>query len=191
MSLNTITIGTVDYIAYASVAEGNAYLNTDPLRGAAWDALDAEGKGKMLVSATRRLDLERWKGVKTGGEGVQEEKWPRTGVTYLDGTAVSTAEVPKELENATILLAGSIALDAKNADSGTSGSNVKRVKAGSAEVEYFRATTPGSAMQDESVMDLIRQFLAGSGVSTGLASGCDEESTFGDPTPWELTEGYP
>ena len=191
MSLTTITINAVDYIAYASVVEGDAYLNTDPLREVAWEALDAEGKGKVLISATRRLDLERWKGTKTGGEGVQEEKWPRTGVTYSDGTAVSTSEVPQELENATILLAGSIALDSKNAESGSSGSNIKRVKAGSAEVAFFRATTPGSAVQDETVMDLIRQFLAGSGVSTGLASGCDEESTFGDLSPWELTQGYP
>ncbi len=191
MSITTITISTIAYIAYASVAEGNAYLNTDPLRAAAWEVLDTAGKGKALVSATRRLDLERWKGTKTGGEGVQEEKWPRTGVTYLDGTAVSTTEVPQELENATALLAGSIVLDSKNAEGGTGGSNVKRVKAGSAEVAFFRATTPGSAIQDESVMDLVRQFLAGSGVSAGLASGCDEVSTFGDPTPWELTEGYP
>ena len=191
MTLSTITIETVDYIAYASVTEADDYLNTDIQREAAWELLSDDDKGKHLVAATRRLDLELWKGAKTGGEGVQTEKWPRTGVEYADGTAVSTAEVPQELEDAAIILAGSIALDSENAESGTGGSNLRRAKAGSAEVEFFRPTIPGNVLQDPTVMDLVRQFLAGGGVTAGLASGCDEETAFADSNPFGYVQGLP
>lgn len=194
MSISTITIGAVNYTAYASVSEADEYLAVDPVRGATWTALTADEKGARLVAATRRLDLLDWAGSKTGDEGTQENAWPRTGLTYPDGTAVSTSEVPIEVENATILLAGTIAIDAKNANAGTSGTNTKRLKAGSAEIEYFRPTS-GKALQDESAFGLIRIFLAafaatsaGSGAyaggSTKTSSFCDEDMGYG------LDEGY-
>ena len=67
MTISTITIETVDYVSYASVAEADAYLNVDPVRESTWEALDTDGKGKKLVAATRRLDLLSWQGEKTGG----------------------------------------------------------------------------------------------------------------------------
>lgn len=182
MSITIITINAVNYTSYASVAEADDRLAVDPIRGTAWAALSPDQKGANLVAATFRLDLLRWKGEKTGGEGTQENAWPRTGVTYKDGTPVSTTEVPIEVENATILLAGSIALDASVSGSGTSGSNIQRVRAGSASVTFFRPTIPGGVIQDETVLDLIRCFLEG-GISAAvgaLASGTDAESSFCD-----------
>lgn len=194
MTITTITIGGEDYTSYASVAEADVRLAVDATRKTAWEALTTDEKGANLVAATNRLDLELWIGEKTGGEGAQENKWARTGVTYEDGTAVSTTEVPIEVENATIILAGSIALDATLADSGTSGSNTKRVKAGSAEVTFFRSTLPGKPIQDETVFDLIRQFLEGSQVSSStgnFASGTDASSEFCDEDAPGLSSPYP
>lgn len=181
MSLSTITISAIDYVSYASVAEADAYLAVDPIRGVAWSALTADQKGLYLVSATRRLDLLNWAGQKTGSYSTQVNAWPRTNVQYADGSSVSTTEVPQEVEDATILLAGSILLDSTAAAAGTSGSNVKRQKAGSVEIERFRPTT-GKALQDETAYALIAQFFTGGVSSTvgAFASGSDQSSSFSD-----------
>lgn len=189
MSISTITISAINYTAYASVTEADAYLAVDPVRATTWAALSTDQKGQMLVAATRRLDYFTWEGTKTGAEGVQENAWPRTSVDYPDGTAVSTSEVPIEIENATILLAGTIAITSTVANVGTSGSNIERVKAGSAEVEFFKPTT-GVRLQDETAFNLIKIFF-GNDPSTDvgtLASGSDEVTIFDDD--FELVEGY-
>lgn len=193
MTLSTITISTIDYTAYASVAEADAYLAVDPVRMTKWAALTTDQKGAYLVAATRRLDLLGWTGSKTGGAS-QENQWPRTGVTYADGTAVPTDEVPVEIQNACCLLAGSIAINATTAESGTSGNNKKRVKAGSAEIEYFKPTA-GSQLQDETAFRLVKDFFAGavstSAASGGFASGVDSVSSFeSDQDGFGLSEGY-
>lgn len=192
MTISTITIATVDYTAYASVAEADPYLAVDPVRGAIWGALAVDVKGAHLVAATRRLDLLDWQGEKTGGAS-QENKWPRTGVSYPDGTAVSTVEVPQEVENATILLAGSIAISAAVANAGSSGTNVKSVKAGSAAVAFFRQQD-GKPLQDETAFKLVQIFLEASAFSSALgplATGTDGESTFEDIDQWGRTRGFP
>lgn len=192
MTISTITISTIDYISYASVAEADAYLAVDATRAAAWSALTADQKGANLVAATRRMDLLNWEGAKTGGADTQDNAWPRTGATYADGTAVATDEVPHEVEAATILLAGSITLSATNAESGTSGNNTRRVKAGSAEVEYFRPTD-GKALQDETAFGLVKQFLT-NGYSAAVGAtrfGEDATSSFDDDQMgFGLSEGY-
>lgn len=194
MTISTITISAVNYTAYASVAEADAYLAVDPTRSATWAALSTDVKGQYLVAATRRLDQLDWAGTKTGDEDTQDNAWPRTGVAYKDGTAVSDSEVPQAVEDATVLLAGSIALTPAQSNAGTSGSNQKRLKAGSAEIEFFRPTT-GVALQDETAFALIRCFLAGQGVQSGstggLSSGTGADSTFKDDyLGYGLDQGY-
>lgn len=195
MTITTITIESVDYVSYASIVEANRLLNTDPTRETAWEALSDDQKGKNLVAATRRLDLLKWAGQKTGGDAAQENAWPRTGVNYPDGTAVPDNIVPKAVENATILLAGSITLSAANANAGSAGSNIERVRAGPAEVEFFRPTIPGPALQDETAFQLVAPFLssagsAGFGVVSGT-TGDNAASAFTDRTSPGLNEGYP
>lgn len=191
MSLSTITISTVDYLAYASVAEADPYLAVDPVRAAAWAAKSADQKGGLLVAASRRLDLLSYPGERT--VGTQERAWPRSGVTLPDGSAVPDDEVPVALEEATILLAGTLASTPAAAQAGTSGSNRKRVKAGSAEVEFFRSTR-GVPLSDETAWAVLRNagILASSSAAAasvgGYASGTDVESAFGDD--YGLDEGY-
>lgn len=189
MTITTITIATVDYTSYASLVEANERLAVDPVRGTAWALLDDDQKGANLVAATNRLDLLNWGGSKTGAADTQLNAWPRTGLTYKDGTAVSTTEVPLEVEAATILIAGDITLSASAAEAGTSGSNTKRVKAGSAEVEFFRPTIPGAALQNEAAFKLVSCFLASSGGLFGVATGTDGGSSFCDPSSPGFSEG--
>lgn len=193
MTLSTITIGGTDYVSNASVAEADAFLAVDAVREPVWTTLTVDQKGARLVQGTRRMNLLAWQGDKTGGD-LQVDAWPRTGVTYASGNSVSTTEVPTGVEQATILLAGSIAIDAEVGDSGSSGTNVKRVKAGSAEVEFFRQTT-GVPLQDETAYNLVKAFLAASGVAASLvgpfASGTDASSSFTDIDKWGRTRGFP
>lgn len=183
MSITTLTIDTKPYTSYASVAEADDFLNVDPVREVAWELLDDATKSKKLVAATRRLDLLNWVGARTDIPTTQPAKWPRTGVAYPDGTAVSTTEVPQELEDACILLAGSIAIDAKLAEEGTSGTKTKRVKAGSVAIEFF-GTRQGKPLQDETAFKLVNIFLESAVVAGDrglLDTGTDGVSSFTDP----------
>ncbi len=190
MSIGTITINAIVYTVYASRAEVNAYLNVDQVRNTAWNALtdSDEVRGPFIVAATRRLDLLTWVGEKTGGSA-QENQWPRTNVPLKDGTTQSDSEVPQEVENATALLAGSINLEETTAEAGTSGSNIERVKAGSAEVEFFRPVE-GGQLQDQTAFTLVKCFVEGSALS-GKATGTDGESSFCDLDRFGLTEPWP
>ncbi|KFH18424.1 hypothetical protein ELZ19_06740 [Brucella abortus] len=192
MAITTITIGGNDYVAYASVAEADAYLAVDPVHGPTWAALATDAKGSNLVAATRRLDLLNWAGSKASGDD-QEEQWPRTGVTYRSGGSVPDDEVPLGVERATIILAAAIAADPELSGAGTSGSNAKRVKAGTAEVEFFRQQT-GVPLQDETAYNLVREFLQAASMSAAvgpMASGTDGESSFADGNKYGRLAGYP
>ena len=192
MSISTLTIGGQDYISYASLAEANIYLAVDPVRMATWGGLTDDQKNSYLAAATRRLDLLTWQGAKTGGAS-QANKWPRTGVQYPDGTGVSTTEVPLEVGNATCVMAGSIAMDSDNAEAGSTGTNTKRVKAGSVEVLFFRPAA-GVPLQDQTAYDMVLLFLEASTVNTSTGSvayGTDGTSSFDDIDGWGLDRGFP
>ena len=191
MSLTDITINAEVYKAYASVSEANVALAVDPTRGPTWAALTDDKKGIDLIAATRRLDLLRWRGEKAGGSS-QVNAFPRSGLVFADGTPVPEDAIPKDLERGTILLAGSIASTPAQANAGTSSSAISRVRAGSAEVEFFRRqeTVTGKPVQDETVFELIRHWLAGRDGSTGaVASGTDGCSEFADSDRYGRTRG--
>lgn len=195
MSLTTITISTVEYVSYATLAEANEYLAVDPIRATAWTALSDTQKGQRLVAATRRLDQLRWLGAKTGGDAAQPNAFPRTGLVYADGTAVPDDEVPLAVEQACCLLAGTIAINAAASQAGSSASNTRRVKAGSAEVEFFRPTD-GVPLQDESAWALVKIFITGIGDNSSLGGvaygGCAADSAFKDDQGgFGLVHGYP
>ena len=120
----TITINTVDYNSFASVADADAFLAADVKRYAAWAALDADAnaKARALVTASRYLAGLDW------ADGVPSYDTPPTAVV-----------------EATALLAADIAAKPSLGDDASTGSNVKRVKGGEAEVEFFRPTA-GAAL---------------------------------------------
>ena len=147
-----------------------------------------------LSPATNRLDLLRWQGQKSAGPS-QPNQWPRSGLVYRDGESVPDDAIPAELERATILLAGSIASTPAIANAGTSSKAIKSVKAGPAAVEFFhrQESVAGKPLQDETVFELVRQWLEGSKVVTGstgpLATGTDGKSSF-EGDRYERSEGF-
>lgn len=192
MTIADITIGTNTYKSYATVVEADAQLAVDPVRKATWEALQDDVKGQYLIAATNRLDLLTWLGKKTGG-ATQLNAWPRSDLKYEDGTDVSTTDAPNQLQRATILLAGSIASEPESADAGSSASNIKKVKAGGADVEFFSSprVIAGTPLQDETAFTLIKLWLEGTAGSLGnTVTGTDTASTFGTAGQYDRTRGY-
>ena len=107
-------------------------------------------------------------------------------LTDKDGNSVPSATVPLVVEEATYELALTLLTTPTAQEKRTTGSNTKRVKAGSAEVEFFRPTD-GAPFPDIP-NELLRPFRDG-GVIAGEASGCDETSTFADANPFGFTQG--
>lgn len=110
----SITIGAASYSSYASVAEADEYLAADVQRYSGWAALDADAKARALVTASRYLATLDW----------------------IEAPSYDTP--PAALVEATSLFAADIAAKPSLGSDASTGSNVKRVKGGSAEVEFFR-----------------------------------------------------
>ena len=180
MTLSVIDVGGTSYSSYNSVEEVDAILAVDPRRRTTWQALSEDLKKIYAVAASERLDLMRWKGSKTGGSA-QLTAFPRTGLKDSEGNAIGQNDIPRELERAHALLAGTIASTPGAAEQGSSASNISEVKAGSATVKFFRhqVIVTGRPLQDETAFELIRRWLKGAGTSYAPAAfGQDGDSEF-------------
>ena len=179
MSITTFDINGVDYVSYATVQEANNLLAIDATRSAAWAAIqDDKDKMVRLAGATVLLDALSWKGSRAGGP-TQVNAWPRDGVTYPSGEAVPDNVVPKAVEDACILLAGTIARSpTATTPTGGATSHVESIKAGDAEIKYAVGSNIQVAeplqtdIPDDQAWKLIRPFLTGSSAaSSGLFLG--------------------
>lgn len=130
-----ITLGSATYRSYASIAAADEYLAADANLYASWAALTATGaKERPLISASRYLESLTWK----------------------DDTP-SYTDTPDIIAEAAIILAAQVALKPKLLESLGSGENVKRVKAGTAEVEFFVATA-GKSLPDR-ILKILSDML--------------------------------
>lgn len=162
-----LVVGTNSYI---SRADSVAYF-TDRLEGAAWLALLDADKDKALISAADMIDRQDWQGQRFAQPPTQTMDWPRTGLTDQEGFPIIPATVldfPQFLKDAQCQLA--LALSANPAlatQTTSSGDPVKFLKAGSAEIEYFKSTagTRFPTIVDE----LLGPYLEGSSRLVGLA----------------------
>lgn len=165
-----ITLGDATYKSYASVAEADEYLAADAYLYASWDALGENGpKERPLISATRYLEGLRW----------------TDGVPDVD----NPAEVVRD---SCSILAANIALKPKLLETLGSGENIKSVKAGSAEVEFFNATV--AKLLPSRILLKLRDMLGGdtdaiSGLSTPFDGG-DGQEKCPDSCEYGLTRPY-
>jgi hypothetical protein len=183
--MGTVTIGGTSFDIYSTLPLADDYMKAR-LGASAWDDAASLDRDKAIVSATRMIDRENWLGQKTVTS--QPLEFPRTGLTDKDGNSVLSTTVPAQVDEATYELALSLLADVTVQDKATTGTNTKRVKAGSVEVEFFqpKAGTPFPTIPNE----LLLPFRDGGGL-VGLASGCDEASTFADSNPFGYAEGLP
>jgi hypothetical protein len=176
---STPTIGTSGN-SYATIATADTYMD-DSIRGAAnWTALTTDAKSRALLSATRLMDKQCWIGEKTAAANTLD--WPRTGVTDASGAAVDEDTVPNGIIYGTIELAYELSQDPTLESGSNTGSNDKRYKAGSVELELFR---PGGVLGVAGitrfptvVMEYIKEFLCGSTRGTPVSYGTDHCSQF-------------
>lgn len=174
--------------SYGSRAEADAYFN-DSLRKDAWAAIVNATKDQGLIEATRVFERQAWAGEKEVPG--QDLAFGRTGLTDKDGvtlTPAETLEVAKEaqFEYALYLITDPTALGTRDA----TGSNTKKLEAGSAKVTYFKATK-GSRFP-LTVTDLIGDWFGGNAGTAigGVVSGNCDSSSFTNSEEYGLSKGF-
>lgn len=122
----------------------------------------------------------------------QVAAWPRESVTDCDSEPVDSDTIPDAIGDGQIELANSMASDPEVLSLESTGSNIKRVKAGSAEVEFFTKTA-GHPLPNVP-FEILQCYLEGSGftsVAGGEAFGTCKDSKFEKSDIYRLSEGYP
>lgn len=171
-----LTEGTNSYI---SVDDADTYFAL-AIHASVWASLDLSVKESALVTATRMLDRQKWVGTKTVLDATtQPLQWPRTYVTDRNGTTVPSDTVPQEIIDATCELAIALINDPSLQNTTDSGSNIKRVKADTVEIEYIR--TKSGTRFPVVINELVGLWLSSSSTISGpFLSGTDNESTLSD-----------
>ena len=179
----TITITAIVYDVYGitsdPVQDATDYLAAK--LGSTWATATTLQQQQAIITATRMLDRAvTWDGTKT--VSTQALQWPRDGVTNQCTTsAVTDGTVPDDIAYAMFLLANQLFVDSTIADGSGTGSNVKRVKAGSAEVEFFSPTieTSSDLRLPRAVNDLAKCFIASTGTFGGsFGTTTDDAETY-------------
>lgn len=182
--MGTVNIGGTDYTIYGDESSANAYFAAS-ISSQNWDSASVTSRRKALVTAYRWLNRLKWQGAKTSS--AQDGAHPRTGLTDCDGTAVDSSTVAPGVAEAQYELSDLLLGDGTLVQNASSGSNVRRAKAGEAEVEFFIPTLGFGGATDTIVprpaFDLIKCYLEGFGPSSSsgnTAYGTDGESDFED-----------
>lgn len=166
--MSDITISANIYSSFASVEQADEYLAADMARYAAWAALSSDNKGRALVTASRYL----------------------AGLDWVDGVP-SYDTPPAAVVEGTALFAADIAAKPSLGNDASTGSNVKKVKGGEAEVEFFRPTL-GAALPPY-LLRLLGTLL-GTDVTWGeggTAYGSEDcQTSRFDRTDWRLNRSY-
>ena len=169
-STSTVTIGSDTITIYGSSAGMATFINGrfSP-EATKWRLLSADDKARTLVSASQALDARLWQGSKTVSS--QPLDWPRTDVVDENNASVDSATVPDRVVEAEYELALMIGTKPGVQTQANAGSNVKMLKAGPVDIEYFRPTDGVNAQPfPDRVMLLIGVFLSGSTGVTGSKS---------------------
>lgn len=147
--------GLEDANSFASVAEADAYCSLRQLTD--WAALSTPAKESALVNATEYLsDAFDWVGERSTDE--QALAWPRN-PAYTNQRV--PADVPNKVKAATIRIANLVATAGTTLfASVAAGDNLRRVKAGSVEVE-FTDTASAIAAAGRDAMPWLVDMLAG------------------------------
>lgn len=157
LTLNA-TVGAPDANSYGTVAEADTYLSYR-VGASAWAAKLADEKIQALVSATDRLDQERYKGARASA--TQRLEWPRVGVVDAGGNAVSSAVIPQRIKNAEFELAFVYVTAPATAGDPVSPkvNDKKSIEVGDVAIEYWKPGEVGVTSLPASVQRLIEFFL--------------------------------
>lgn len=172
----TVTIGSTTYDVYQDVASADEYFNASS-RFDDWDSLTDDEKARALVSSTRLIDRQSWKGEKVSD--AQALQFPRTGVTNCAGEDVEPADTLAKAEEASLLLALDISDGLPVETSGSTENQVQTLKAGSVMITNFRAPIGSGERFPQPTMELIGCFFTGASagnIGLSLSYGTDGEA---------------
>lgn len=157
MSINATPGTTAD--SYITVVDANTYFNTRLFTSSVWEAATVDEKERALKQATRILDRMNWVGEKT--TDAYALRWPRDVVYDQDAILLSSTTIPSWLEDATCESAIDLMGSDTTSQSGQDTALIKKVKAGSVEVEFNVPEGSKGATLQKDVMALIRFYLIG------------------------------
>lgn len=188
--VSTLVVGTNTYQLQASADT----ILGDNIATAAWATKSPNTKAQALITAFYMMETQAWQGEKTGGDA-QTAQHPRIGLTNCNGDEIDSASIAPDILRAQALLAFELSVDPSIAGSPNTGSNIKKLQAGSASIEYFERTDDDefpTTRFPARVQELLACYLE-SGAFTGgtEAFGTDGESIFGPcDYPSDLTQPY-
>lgn len=185
----TITIGAVNYSVYGvtsdALSDANNYFAAS-LGAAEWTAASTTTKQQALVTAFRAIERELWSGTKL--DPAQTTEWGRTGATK-NGVVVDDG-IPLDIVYGQFEMALYFLKDASNVSKPNTASNVKSVKAGSAQVNFFYPL-PGSTLRwPKQIQDLLAGYLAGANGSILAPYASGTEETVFEREDFGRSEGF-
>lgn len=171
----TETSGAVLTVAVVD-AERGGYTTTPANPAATMVAAGGGGDDALTLTVTYKT---------------QTAAFPRTNLTDRYGDALSQFVAPVDVESAQIELGFDISQDATVEGGTGTGSNQKRLKAGTAEIEFFRPTdgTPLPTVPWELLTPFLTSAAGAISGSAGFGTGCP--SQFDDGDTYNRTQGFP
>lgn len=146
-----LTLGGNDYDSFVDVAGADLYLAADIVRATAWALRNPDAKMRGLISATRMLLGLPW----------------CADPPPFDGA-------PAVVQEVTAMLAADLLSKPKLFSDATGNSNIKSVKAGSAQVEFFSPVSGGPPLP----LALWNMLLAADLVCLGKDDGTLNDGPF-------------
>lgn len=198
----TITLSGIIYNVYGLTADplkdANDYMGAR-VGTASWTTANSKLRQQAIISAARMIDRRpKFSGTKT--VGAQALEWPRDSAT-CDGVAVTDNTIPDNIAIGEFELALALIEDEAIQDSQGTGSNVKKAKAGSAEVTFFVPTegTSSEKLFPQVVHELIACYFIGSNTSLGAPFANGVDATVADQgsefcstnNSYNVSEGHP
>lgn len=169
--MGEVTIGTATYQGFATVETADEYLAADIIRATPWALLNDDAKGRALISATRMMLILPWC-----------EEAP-------DPAVDQESPIPE----VAAMLAADLAANPSLFMDATGNSNIKRAKAGSAEVEFFTPVEGGPPLPRNLWDRLLAANLvcAGAGDTNALLDGAQPFGTSDGACHGRPLYGYP
>lgn len=128
------TVGGANSNSYISIAEFQALAELDAYGSEMRALTDNDVIGRLIITATTRIDYEKFDGEKSDLTTPQALAFPRTGLPTLDGID-NDGIIPQNIKEATYELAKYMhTTDISKPD--TTNAPIEQVKAGSVTVKY-------------------------------------------------------
>ena len=196
--VDTITIGTDTFSVYALVlteARANTtsyYAGRLGAEATAWAAASDTEKDQAIVMAADWMDRALlYNGTKT--VSTQARSWPRDNATNTcTGDTITSGTVPDDMFYTQAALAGNVLVSATAAAETSQGSNIRKVGAGTAQVQFFKPTT-GTSLDvrlPQIAHDYSKCYTQGTGgFAAPISSGTNTCSEF-SADDFDLTDGF-